>query len=1652
MSSQGKRQDNTNESASVQELDQDQKKTNVKKTVSKNKRGSSNGPNNKNMDIWHRNEMEKHRKMMEQNQKRMKENTLKEKNEQENADREQQEILEKLKKEKKEQYEKYLKTNIRQNDLNYQKQKPVANIYKNIDIINGIDSANKSQEASDNKKMLKQWVPRPVPLEDAEKHLKQQKIEQELYENQMKQMELVQLLEEKKMLDMYTNLPKPKNQKRNSSQDQEHINEDDEYDYQSGSFQGVGESNLYVDSENESQVRKKMKKNEPSQLNQKSPQHAAAAGKNKNNKEDQLYNQEISIVQDKYDFNGGDRTKTPDMLGFEVYNQNYKAQVQSEQNAKQKQQSEQNKNKEKQKSQDKKESSPPQNNKLKKEQIIQQQDKKKADNYGEQKFDEGNSFDNKQEKEPFIQKVLPNGMTNHHKEVVLSKNFQKIQFEIDGKEEGEEEVQEVEVDQRNDKQKVFQNIQNKPSTSQSSSSGVKHQIQDRQSNQSEIKRQLDQKEMVILKQKQEQLIKQKKELKQKESEIDKQKQQYLQQFYKQDTKTQDLTQENKEQILKEFKNQFNDLKKQYNYHRQITNQTSKSNLQRVSNENNTESETQQKANKMDNKKNQRYDQQPQINSPQPQIKSPQPEQDEYLEQADYDNELMSKQSQINNSGKVVRRTNYLKDVSKFSMKLQPPAEKPSYSKNQKERRKFWERKTNEDFLNQSIEEKATFTAISKFKSKLQNNINIDKQLNNEEGQNISPEKAEKKKELEEWQKINDQEVKLQREILKIHLDNLDKVKDVEEKNQINTSQNISQMIENKNKQRINTATSNKTAASQKTTKTNKTNRTTTHKDHGGLKNAINQINPISEIENEDDIEASLMNLDNQLSNQKNRITLMTAEIEQSLKPKHPQLRKEILNNPSMLQQNPFTVDLTSLDKDYLEEEKQKFFTPIQSNHKQSKLNISHISSVSNQKELVANRPISNKTSITNSQFNSLAAIPPHFSSQHQNSQSHSNIQDKLPRISQNNLQSVEPLQDKSRIEIQKQNTTSSQIQRPKNQSRQSSNQSSIVTVPLQKSQNEGQNNIVTQKKNIESKEKIMSIKNKEIELKKKFPEFFQDEDQQDITPKVKSKQINEQNQIVSHKQIQKQQIDDSYERQIQQNISIQQTEGAPRPNRQESSKSLNKKKQVQQELPQLNHQVVEQDKEDLKQWWKQVQKSIEKSYDNTPSQKFSEDKNTPQAFNEEKQGKYEQIESKSIDNKQKRGLEQERQSLKAQPEQKNDVETFKQQIENKDLKIQKEQQDKSDQIGKEQQIALNKEERKKIIMKKFLEECEEDEQNDEKKQFSNFQIEKNNLNENIKLQNEQPKKKLIEIQFEQNNKVEPKKNRRIKNNDGIEINESEIMSDNLSVLSKKNGEESSKNNRKEFRNFSGKSNENLQKIKEPKSRQKSADSSNTHDSRSKIVKQLRDQSSNQSSPINPSKKRVEKVLDKNIIAKVEQQQQQIESAIKQTLEKLEQAEIEQLQKEQEKQKVSITKRKSNVSLNNSNVEKELSEISHNYSFAESDISHLTGNGNYTTRQIIKKNYVATGKVPSRYNHDNLYPSKSKSINNSFNDNASNMSSSKFIFQKENLQESKLQLNNQSNIQSKAAIPENRDIIDEEEYQGDIKINRNVNLQKLLFVD
>jgi len=52
----------------------------------------------------------------------------------------------------------------------------------------------------------------------------------------------------------------------------------------------------------------------------------------------------------------------------------------------------------------------------------------------------------------------------------------------------------------------------------------------------------------------------------------------------------------------------------------------------------------------------------------------------------------------------------------------------------KERRKFWEKNTQEDFLNQPIEEKAKITAISKFRSKLNNKISSDKQLNMEQQQ------------------------------------------------------------------------------------------------------------------------------------------------------------------------------------------------------------------------------------------------------------------------------------------------------------------------------------------------------------------------------------------------------------------------------------------------------------------------------------------------------------------------------------------------------------------------------------------------------------------------------------------------------------------------------------------------------------------------------------------------------------------------------------------------------------------------------------------------------------------------------------------------------------------------------------------------------
>lgn len=47
----------------------------------------------------------------------------------------------------------------------------------------------------------------------------------------------------------------------------------------------------------------------------------------------------------------------------------------------------------------------------------------------------------------------------------------------------------------------------------------------------------------------------------------------------------------------------------------------------------------------------------------------------------------------------------------------------------KERRKFWENNSQSNFLNQPIEEKSKITAISKFRSKLNQNISNDKSMN-----------------------------------------------------------------------------------------------------------------------------------------------------------------------------------------------------------------------------------------------------------------------------------------------------------------------------------------------------------------------------------------------------------------------------------------------------------------------------------------------------------------------------------------------------------------------------------------------------------------------------------------------------------------------------------------------------------------------------------------------------------------------------------------------------------------------------------------------------------------------------------------------------------------------------------------------------------
>jgi len=98
----------------------------------------------------------------------------------------------------------------------------------------------------------------------------------------------------------------------------------------------------------------------------------------------------------------------------------------------------------------------------------------------------------------------------------------------------------------------------------------------------------------------------------------------------------------------------------------------------------------------------------------------------------------------------------------------------------------------------------------------------------------------------------------------MHLDNFEKVKQVEDKNNISLANavNNSEIM----KSRAGSAVSNVT------TKTNKTNKTSKSKVSSittiaekAARGSLKQINPISEIENEDDLEASLMKLEEQLN-------------------------------------------------------------------------------------------------------------------------------------------------------------------------------------------------------------------------------------------------------------------------------------------------------------------------------------------------------------------------------------------------------------------------------------------------------------------------------------------------------------------------------------------------------------------------------------------------------------------------------------------------------------------------------------------------------------------------------------------------------------------------------------------------------------------
>ena len=86
---------------------------------------------------------------------------------------------------------------------------------------------------------------------------------------------------------------------------------------------------------------------------------------------------------------------------------------------------------------------------------------------------------------------------------------------------------------------------------------------------------------------------------------------------------------------------------------------------------------------------------------------------------------------------------------------------------------------------------------------------------------------------------------------------------------------------------------------------------------------MKQIHPISEIENEDDLEASLMKIEEQLKEKKTKIIEISADLAKQIKPKNPELQRILMRNPGLLEQNPFSVDLGNQDKEYFENERSK---------------------------------------------------------------------------------------------------------------------------------------------------------------------------------------------------------------------------------------------------------------------------------------------------------------------------------------------------------------------------------------------------------------------------------------------------------------------------------------------------------------------------------------------------------------------------------------------------------------------------------------------------------------------------------------------------------------------------------------------------------